>query len=675
MERIEDIKNIPHNIKIYLYGAGQGGELLCQKIRQHRKDVIILGFIDDIKSGLHNNIKIFHLDEILNEDNHDLIIISSVHEKILSKNLIERNLKKISFINQDIINPYILSNSISTKEVTNLYDTLQKEIDVLLHEMDITTIDSKDIVKEVEAFNIGWDLAKTLKAINIKNVFDKYLHKDVKRLAIYPCSIFVENSLSSFKEYFDEVVLYDDYRDGETISGITIQSTLNIKEEDEKIDAYFISTRIPELKDYLIDNKVPKEKAIWVNDIVFDIQAMESKKQDEEIVNGILEKIHSSKNPLIVLGGKYYNNYTPTFKAFEDQGYDIFIISRVPEVSHTSPNPSYHLLPFENKYILNINQILLFADKIDKGKILIHSEGFLNPQFEGFKTLCSYVYPLILLRKIKTKKYFFLYDLVKPFYKNYKYENEFLKIYKKMLNSSDGLILNSNTDEAVGFLKYSLGLKLPMMSYFRYNFEINKKQEKLKDGFHIVMVGGFLDDVGDEMRTVSKYAREILSQGLHLHYYASTFGAKAFRDSLSEEQKRYFHLEKTIMDQNELLYDISKYHAGWMVHNTQKISDMISQASDQFLKDVLYMFMVTTVPSAVLLFGSAGLPMFLNRSMHGLLEKYPKECFMPMELSETIGLIDMIDDIEWKERYKKTEEYAKFFTTEFNINEFIEFIN
>lgn len=674
MKRIENIEDIPQNIKIYLYGAGQGGELLCQKIRQHRKDITILGFIDDMKSGLHNNIKIFSLDEITDEKGHDWIIISSYYEKILVQNLVHRDLKKVFLVNQDMINPNILSNAILTNEVTNLYETLQNEIDVLFEQMDITTIESKSIIKEVESFNIGWDLAKTLKTINIKDVFDKYLQKDVKKLAIYPCSIFVENSLSAFKECFDEVVLYDDYRDGETISGITIKSKQDTQ-EDESIDAYFISTRIPELKEYLLEERVPREKAIWVNDIVFDMQTIASTQEDEQPIEDILEKIEKAKNPLIVLGGKYYNNYTPTFKAFENEGHDIFIISRVPEVSHTSPNPSYHLLPFENKYVLNINQILKFADRISKGKVLIHSEGFLNPQFEGFKTLCSYVYPLILLRKIKTKKYFFLYDLVKPFYKNYKYEKEFVQIYKEMLSSSDGLILNSNTDEAVGFLKYSLGLKLPMMSYFRYNFEIQKKQEKLQEGFHIVMVGGFLDDVGDEMRTVSQYAREILSQGLHLHYYASTFGAKAFRDSISEEQRKYFHLEKTIMDQNELLYDISKYHAGWMVHNTQKISDMISQANDQFLKDVLYMFMVTTVPSAVLLFGSAGLPMFLNRSMHGLLEKYPKECFIPMELSETIGLTDMINDIEWEDRYKKTEEYSQLFTTEFNIKEFIEFIN
>ena len=173
MKRIENIKDIPENIKIYLYGAGQGGELLCQKIRQHRKDITILGFIDDMKSGLHNNIKIFRLDEIADEKGHDLIIISSVHEKILSKNLVDRNFKKVSFINQDIINPYILSNSISTKEVTNLYDTLQNEIDTLFSEMDITTIDSKNIVKEVEAFNIGWDLAKSLQTVDKKEIFDK----------------------------------------------------------------------------------------------------------------------------------------------------------------------------------------------------------------------------------------------------------------------------------------------------------------------------------------------------------------------------------------------------------------------------------------------------------------------------------------------------------------------
>ncbi|PLX66958.1 MAG: hypothetical protein C0603_09820 [Denitrovibrio sp.] len=449
-----------------------------------------------------------------------------------------------------------------------------------------------------------------------------------------------------------------------------------MQQSDAGYDAYFITTRVAELKEHFLSTCVPRAKSIWINDIAIEI-LKEAKTENDNTtqLESILQKIEEAKNPLVFLGGKFYNNYTPTVKSLEEAGYDIFIISRVPEVSHTYPNPSYHLLPFENKYLLDINEMIEFCDKLNKGIVLLHSEGYLNPQFEGFKTLASNVYPTILMKKIKVKKIFFLYDLIKPFYKNFTYEKEFMKVYQSMLKASDGIILNSNTVEAKDFLKYSIGIDKPMMSFYRYNFTAKQKSAKLTDGFHIDMVGGFLDDVGDEMRTISKYVREILAQEIHVHYYASTYGAKEFKETLPEEQKPYFHLEKTIMDQYELIESVSKYHAGWMVHNTKKISNMISQANEQLFKDLLYMFMVTTVPSAILLFGVSGLPMILNRSMPGILSEYPTDSLVPIELSEVHNLKKVINDHNWKDLQESADRNAELFSTAYNNTRLIEFID
>jgi len=667
------IEEFPENSRIFLYGAGSAGRFLAEKLLEDRKDIEILGFIDDFKTGKLIGIEIYALDSILDED-YDLIVISSVHRDSLEKQLKLKNIESYASVAMGLLNIYSSAPALTSSEVDSYYQPILESVSSLLDEMSIDTIDPVDIVREVEAYNIGWDIIDIIKSVDLKSIFEEHLGCEIDKLAVYPCSVFVESSFQEIKSSFGEVGVYDDFRAGEVIcESEVIKNSTEMKEQGD-FDGYFITTRVPELKQHFIDTCVPEEKAIWINDITSLILKKAKKSQQETKVNDILDKISKSSNPLIFIGGKFYNNYTPTVQELEKAGFDIFIISRVPEVSHTSPNPSYHLLPFENKFILNINEMLELSESLDRGIVLIHSEGYLNPQFEGFRTLASYIYPAVIMDKIKVKKLFFLYDLVKPFYKNFKFENEFITTYKKMLELSDGLILNSNTCEASGFLKNSLDVDKPMVNYYRYNLPSVEKVKKKNSEFRIAMVGGFLDDVGDEMRTVSSYVRKIVAQKIHVHYYASTFGAKEFYSSLDEGSKKYFHIEKTIMDQQELSNTMRKYHAGWMVHNTQKISDMISSAQSQILKDLLYMFMVTTVPSAVLLFGSAGIPMVINRSMHGILDEYPRDSLIPLELSEVKNLRSVLESCDWEYLELCAENNKKCYSISHNAERLIEFI-
>lgn len=669
------IDELPRSARIYLYGAGLGGQSIYRAIKEARGDITVLGFIDDGKSGSFEGAGIFGFDDIKDSLSGDeLIIISTVYYSKIAAKLDRHSITNYACAGSSLTVTFASGTELSEEEVDGYYSMVNREIDSFFKELGIYSIVSSEIVKVVESFNIGWDISELISQVDIKGIFEKYIGDSIKHLAVYPCAIYVENAYSSIVSGFENVSFYDDFKAGETIHDSVVRDSEEMKKSSGEIDAYFITTRVAELKDHFLKTAVPAEKAIWINDIVMEImkEAKYLPKNDE--VGSIIHKINKADNPLIFIGGKFYNNYTPTVQALEESGYDIFIISRVPEVSHTYPNPSYHLLPFENKYLLNINDMLDLCGKLEKGTVFIHSEGFLNPQFEGFKTLASNVYPAILMRKIKIKKIFFLYDLIKPFYKNFEYEEDFMKVYEAMLKSADGIILNSNTKESEDFLKYSLDVDLPKMSYYRYNFPAQEKSEKLKDGFHVAMVGGFLDDVGDEMRTMSKYVREILAQKIHVHYYAGTFGAKEFKNSLPAEDAEYFHQEKTIMDQHELIRSVSKYHAGWMVHNTQKISDMISKANCQLFKDLLYMFMVTTVPSAILLFGVSGLPMFINRSMTGILEEFPEDSLIPMELSEIRSLRKIVESYDFDDLSANAEKNAELYSTLSNNSRLIDFI-
>lgn len=663
---IERLSELPKDKKVLLYGAGLGGLYFRNLLRDNRKDIEIIGFIDDSKEGKKGELPIYKLEDLKTlKPKYDLILITTIYSNSVEEKLKKEKITNYLIISKDFLD--ILSERIKMSKsfITNFYDMILKEIIKIFEELNIDNINPSDVINEVEAYNVSWDLANHIINKNFKKILENKINSNIETLAIYPCAKYIDVIIPEVKQKFKKIFLFDDYRKGE-IDGIKIEHSNNIKNHKEEIDAFFVSTRVKELKDILMPKLIP-HKTVWINDIVTDLlKEVNSIKKGE--INEILDKIYKSNNPLIFIGGKFYNNYTPMLKLLEKNGYDVFIIARIPEVSHTFPNPAFHQLPFENKYVLDPHQFVFFVDNLNKGTVFIHTEGFLNPQFEGFRTLCSYLYLLIFLRKINIPKILFLYDLIKPFNRNFKFEKEFLKIYKECLKNSSKIILNSNTCEAVNFLKNSLKLEKDLMSFYRYNFKIKKKQKKIDDGsFHIVMVGGFLDDVGDEMRTISEYVKIILSQKIHVHYYANQIGGIKFKQSLSPEQQHFFHVEKTIMDQQDLLYEISKYHAGWMVHNTQKISDMIFKASDQFLKDILFIFLITTVPSAILLFGCAGLPMFINRSMTGILSEFPEDFFIPIELSEIQNLSGIIKANNWEEKYKILNRKKKFFTIEKNI--------
>ena len=76
----------------------------------------------------------------------------------------------------------------------------------------------------------------------------------------------------------------------------------------------------------------------------------------------------------------------------------------------------------------------------------------------------------------------------------------------------------------------------------------------------------------------------------------------------------------------------------------------------------------------LMLFGAAGLPMFINRSMQGVLKLYPEEFFIPIELSEIESIDRIIENHDWGNTYQRTVESRKIFTIENNITRLDEFL-
>lgn len=58
------IQTLPHNSSLYIYGTGEGSQLLFQCLQRRRKDIQIIGFIDDFKNGKFQKLDIFTLSKI-----------------------------------------------------------------------------------------------------------------------------------------------------------------------------------------------------------------------------------------------------------------------------------------------------------------------------------------------------------------------------------------------------------------------------------------------------------------------------------------------------------------------------------------------------------------------------------------------------------------------------------
>jgi len=240
------------------------------------------------------------------------------------------------------------------------------------------------------------------------------------------------------------------------------------------------------------------------------------------------------------------------------------------------------------------------------------------------------------------------------------------------LEESTGLILNSNTKEAQSTLKYSFGINKPMLSFYRYNKYIpNILEKKLENKeFHIVIIGG----MSHKLRDSTHMLKKILQQKIHVHNYVSSPLMERFISNLSEAESKYFHSHESIVSQSELIKEISKYNAGWIVDNSLEIVNMINNINKIEFKELMLIFRLTTISSSLLALGSAGLPIFINKTVVHVTYEFPKDFFIPIEESEVNNFKQIIEDIDWSERYRVTNEKRNLFSIDNKIEQFIKWL-
>lgn len=551
---------------------------------------------------------------------------------------------------------------------SQLLNTFKTILDEVLEETPIT---SNDVVKQIEFAHDG-DYFNTMLMLDKENflqaVQSLLSNVPIKKIAIYPCNSYIEQIVQLLEAY--ELVICDDYKQGEVVQGCCVVSTeiLNV----EAFDMVLIISYRDLVRDNLLQKLHRTDNLFWIYDVVkkyieqdTDIFAkLLSKKADFEKVERLLEKIHAAKRPIVSLNGFLFNNYGPTYRALKAQGYEPFVVTRNQTLCYAKPQSKIHEFVIEETIQLELLEMLYLCQHLQKAVVLVNDISFLIPSFDASKAIVNFSFVTMLLKMLHVPKFLLLYDVIHSVMKNHHDTDIYFRIYQKALLAADGLICNSNTSEVHSSIRYALGIKKPMLSFYRYNEFVPKMKPKIDDGsFHLVIIGG----MDDKLRDSTMMLKKILSQKIHVHNYVNNNAIHEFWCQLDEEQKRYFHRHDSIVSQYALIEEISQYHAGWIMDNGFEVLSMINSAENKAFKEMLMMFRLTTISSSLLAMGAAGLPMFLNKMVVHVTYHFPKEFFIAIEEPEVECFSEIVDNINWEERYSITQAKRTLFSIDTHI--------
>ncbi len=508
----------------------------------------------------------------------------------------------------------------------------------------------------------------------LRTVFEEILHTEIHRLAVLPASAYVLDNLKVFQAAFPALTLYDNRKRGLCIHGVEILDPEELALGRVEVDGYLLASGQASVQRIFLPRVVP-ERTVTYQQLSRRLLQRQIRMTDGP--DAILERIRKAGRPLVLLVGLYYPNvYTPMLKSLEEQGYDVFLLCRQPLAAHAGYAASVdRVVPFAEKHLVDFHEMLHVVRYLDRGMLWLIAETLYDCAWNGARSVQAYAFPAALLRLCRVPAVLNLYDVIRPLRLSEEVEPDAVLTYTRMLASASGVILNANTSETARFLENTLGLKRPITSFFRYNHAAGSLLPQRTDGFHIVVVGIFLGEHGDPVRVnMQEHIASLLRQGLHVHYYSDHPAVHAFAEGLDPPECRFFHRHPSILDQQQLMREISQYHAGWMIHRTQAFVDLMASLRSPFLKDLIYLFHQTTIPSCALLFGNAGLPMFVNRSMQGLPWTFPPEYYLQVELSEIAHLRSFIDRTDWQAIRRKTLARRRLFCIEDNIQALLPFL-
>ncbi len=494
--------------------------------------------------------------------------------------------------------------------------------------------------------------------------------RPVRRLLIAPCPDYMLECVADLLPHLDEVVLCDNLKAGRRVEGLPVLCLDDALSRIPEMDACFVATTTGPVARLFVKHFPMDRLATYI-----DVFRLSFPTEEKDTVRSLLKRIEAAHDPIVILASLFSPTLLETFRALAAHR-PVFLVARqwVGEHSNYEILPSGRIKLMEN-HILCFDDMLLLLKNINNGKIIFIAESMIGSNWDAMKTVITYSYASGIMRFSQVPTAILLYDAVKPIVYNQQYYSVSEIFYKQMLISADYLLLNSNTEEIGNFLRNSCTPNHPIISFYRYSRGATERKPRLDGGFHLAAISTYLGDVEEPSRSEMAYfIRLILQQGIHFHYYSSKESAHKFREKIPAIERNYMHIHDVILDQEELCNELTSYSAGWVTSDLSVFGDIIYHSQTRFFKDLFALFVSSTIPSSSMVFASAGLPIFTNRNLWGIRQVLPRNCTIPLEMSEVGSMQRMIEKIDWPSVWDAAWEHRQNYVIDNQISRLLKFL-
>lgn len=566
-----------------------------------------------------------------------------------------------------------------------LKQTLVSSIDKLINKPRDSTAYVNDLMSKIKSFTQSsnepaYAISHRLFTTFAEDpIIEEVCQKKVKRIGLAPATKAVLDNLDWFQKHFEEVIVGDNYKTGQEHFGQTIVSVDDLISSADQLDTIMLTTNTPDIE-AIYKDILPKEKTFSISELSNPMNIKHFSRFGLARAERLITEIEASENPLIVLGYKLLATAEPTFVALERAGYDVFVISQTDKMENpkrTGYDPGCAI--YRNALVNPYEQIYILQN-LKRGVFWMYYDFFFNTGWDAANSLTTYGNSAALMSLAKQPVVLGMYDIIKPICQNMDQAPASFGLYKVMLDMADGVALTSKSDHIAEYLRNTLVKDRPVTSFYRYSFSPRKPLPKLSktDGErHLVGVTSFLGEVFEPNRIETKNSiRSILRQGIHFHYYSEHPKVIAFYESLPEDERAYFHLEKPIWEQQELVHNMSRFDGGWLVGDEATIfARLITQIEDRHIRELYTLFVPNGVPTSSMTYGSAGLAVFISRQIKVMDEVYPPGCCVPLDMGEIDNLTNIFARLDWDTMHHTMHEQSDSFNIFKQIPRLVRFLD
>jgi len=533
----------------------------------------------------------------------------------------------------------------------NLYEALGKTPEAFDVLDLILEIDSHYV--NVEEFVDSVDMAMIERCLS---AYPKAGTSTGRRLVIAPCSPLFQSILEHSGRHFSNIKFIDKNQAGVVIEGHTVEMADAFT--PDKNDLCLILTRNTEAA-------ASYETKFGKGNCVNFLKIYDEKKLAHATVDlpQFLDRLNSAPKPILFSSPRPMGTVSSTIRELAREGFTPFWLGAedVKEDYQTGySTPRVSDVAFAGYHIGSLLDNLRTFSSMKQGTVLFHFEAIYPPNWDFSRVAVCYAATLAMIRTVKDLRpvdakgcfALYMYDAVKPGVKNYQQGKVSGRLYRAMMSEAEAVVFSSYTESFGDFVENAVGKPMRRVHCHRYQVMPKKRLPRFTDAYHVAIISVLLEEFWEPSRMgVVPYIRDIIGQGIHIHYYAGNIDHPKyieFRNSLPIERRHQFHLHKAIHDLDDLSSELSQYHAGWSLFNMQIFNDMTTHLSDQFTSDAMELFTPTTLPSVIWTCAAAGLPVICNRSMRGVVDMLPEGMSLPLSLSELGNLKSILDNLEWE---------------------------